>query len=330
VTARVALAYAYLNYAWQARGAGNDASVTPEGRRLFNERIKLAEDELLGVHPNCPEWYYVMLQLGRAKGWEAADLADLLQKAAAFEPEFYYSYQEVALGLMPQWRGKEGDVEKFTEASANAVGGKAGDMLYWQIMQSIMSNRELGNILQHLSWSRAMLGYQALVAQYGVTTVRQNQLALMAARFGDYMVADETLTQIGDHWDPATWGTREYFDKIKTWARNTAVPFRNMIEAYKAVNANVATPEGQKYDSLIAREFSNRYARAVKDCSGAATGPSPTMLIMLVNGKGAVQQMMVVPETASDACLRPKLEKAAFSPPPRPEYWVRVSLAAKP
>jgi hypothetical protein len=47
VTARVALAYAYLNYAWQARGAGNDASVTPEGRRLFNERIKLAEEELL-------------------------------------------------------------------------------------------------------------------------------------------------------------------------------------------------------------------------------------------------------------------------------------------
>jgi hypothetical protein len=54
------------------------------------------------------------------------------------------------------------------------------------------------------------------------------------------------------------------------------------------------------------------------------------MLIMLVSGKGAVQQMMVVPETASDTCLRPKLEKAAFSPPPRPEYWVRVSLAAKP
>ena len=330
VTARVALAHAYLNYAWQARGNGPDASVTPEGKRLFNERIKLAEDELLGVHPNCPEWYYVMLQLGRAKGWEAADLTDLVQKAAAFEPEFYYSYQEAALGLMPQWRGKEGDVEKFTEASANAVGGKGGDVLYWQITQSIMSNRELGNIPQHLSWSRAMLGYQALVAQYGVTPVRQNQLALMAARFGDYMVADDTLTQIGDHWDAATWGTREYFDKIRTWAHNTAVPFRNMIEAYKAVNANVATPEGQKYDSLIAREFSARYARAVNDCSAAASGPAPTMLILRVSAKGAVQQMMVVPETASDACLRPKLEKAAFSPPPRPEYWVRVSLPTKP
>jgi hypothetical protein len=34
----------------------------------------------------------------------------------------------------------------------------------------------------------------------------------------------------------------------------------------------------------------------------------------------------VVPETASDACLRPKLAKAAFTPPPKPDYWVRVSL----
>ena len=142
------------------------------------------------------------------------------------------------------------------------------------------------------------------------------------------MVKNETKTQIGEVWDLGKCGTKEYFDKVKTWARSTAIPFRNMIEAYKAVNTNVATPEGQKYDSLIAREFSNRYARAVKDCSGAASGPSPTMLILLVSGKGSVQQMMVVPETASDTCLRPKLAKAAFTPPPKPEYWVRVSLSS--
>jgi hypothetical protein len=45
-----------------------------------------------------------------------------------------------------------------------------------------------------------------------------------------------------------------------------------------------------------------------------------------VGKSGSVQQMLVVPETASDTCLRPKLEKANFSPPPKPEYWVRVSL----
>jgi hypothetical protein len=326
VTAQVALGFAYLNYAWQVRGDGDAASVTPEGGRLMHERLKLAETELLGAEAKCPEWYYVMLQVGRLKSWEVDDLAATLQRSIAYEPEFYYSYREVARSLMPKWRGKEGDVEKFAEESANKLGGKAGDILYFQIVQSLMGDRELGNIVQHLSWSRAMVGYQALVAQYGVTPIGQNQLAQMAARFGDYMVTDETMTQIRDRWDPGTWGTKEYFEKVKTWARDSAVPFRRIIEAYKAVNANVATPEGQRYDGLIAQEFAKRYLRAVQDCNAGGSGPSPTLLILQMSKSGAVQQMMVVPETASDACLRPKMAKAAFTPPPKPEYWVRVSL----
>jgi hypothetical protein len=326
VTAQVALGYAYLNYAWQARGPGDAASVTPEGGRLMQERLKLAEMQLQRAEGKCPEWYYVMLQVGRLKGWEAEDLTAFLQRAITYEPEFYYSYQEVAQGLMPKWRGREGDVEKFAEESANKVGGKAGDILYWQITQSIIGSHDLGNIVQHLSWSRAMVGYQALVAQYGVTSVGQNQLAQMAARFGDYMVTDETMTQIADQWDQETWGTKEYFQKVKMWARNSAVPFRRIMDAYKAVTANVATLEGQKYDSAIAQEFSSRYMRVVKDCGSSASGTPPTLLILQVSKSGSVQQMLVVPETANDTCLRPKLAKAAFTPPPKPDYWVRVSL----
>ena len=114
VTAKVALAYGYLNYAWQARGNGDAASVTAEGGRLMQQRLKLAETEL-GIDAKCPEWYYVMLQMGRLKGWEPDDLTAMLQRAITYEPEFYYSYQEVARSLTPKWHGKEGDVEKFAE-----------------------------------------------------------------------------------------------------------------------------------------------------------------------------------------------------------------------
>jgi hypothetical protein len=333
VTAQISLAHAYLNYAWQARGRGNTASVTLEGKRLFDERVKLAEDVLNqaavgGV--KGPEWFYVMLQVGRAKGWEVEDMMALFQRAIPYEPEFYYYYQELALNLMPKWRGKDGDAEKFAEESANRMGGKAGDILYWQIAQSILSDRDLGNATPQFVWSRALLGYQSLVEQYGASPQRQNQLAQMAARFGDYMMADETITQIGDRWDEGTWGTTEYFEKVKSWARNSAVPFRKIMEAYKAVTANMATPEGQKYDSVIAREFSSRYARTVKECAAGASGPAPTLLVLQMGKSGAVQQLMVVPDNASDACLRLKLEKAAFSPPPKPEYWIRVALSAKP
>jgi hypothetical protein len=333
ITARVALAYGYLNYAWQLRGDNNTAPATPEGKYLFDQRVKLAEAELnqaFELPSKCPEWYFVMLQTGRAKGWEVEDLTALFQRAIAFEPEFFYYYQELALGLTPKWRGKEGDLEKFALESANRVGGKAGDILYWQITQSMLSNRDLGNGAPQFTWSRALLGYQDLMEQYGPSTLRQNQLAQVAARFGDYMVTDETITQIGDRWDQGTWGTREYFEKVRTWAKTSAVPFRKIMEAYKAVSENLATPEGRDYDSAIARQFTTRYAKAVKECAASASGPAPTLLVLQMGKTGAVQQMMVVPDNASDACLRPKLEKAAFSPPPKPEYWVRVALSAKP
>ena len=332
ITAQVALAYAYLNYARQTPSAAGP-SATQEGKRVFDERLKLAETVLnqsYNLPAKCPEWYYVMLQVGRTKGWEIEDLTTLFQRAIAFDPEYYYYYQEQAQNLMPKWRGKEGDVERFATESATKVGGKAGDILYWQITQSILGNRDLGNVPQQLSWSRALLGYQDLVEQYGASPARQNQLAQMAARFGDYMVTDETITQIGDRWDEGTWGTKDYFDKVKAWAKDSAVPFRKIIEAYKAVSVNIATPEGQKYDEVIAKEFSSRYAHAVKDCATHASGPMPTLLVLQMGKSGAVQQMMVVPDNASDVCLRPKLEKAAFSPPPKPEYWVRVALSAKP
>jgi hypothetical protein len=134
------------------------------------------------------------------------------------------------------------------------------------------------------------------------------------------------MTQIGDRWDPGTWGTKEYFEKVKTWARDSAVPFRRVVDAYKAVAANVATREGQKYDSVIAQEFSSRYMRAVKDCSSTTSGTAPTLLILQVSKSGSLQQMLVVPDTASDTCLRPKLAKASFTPPPKPDYWVRINL----
>src|SRR3954462_13913565 len=81
VTAHIALGYAYVNYAWQARGHGNAASVTSEGGRLMHERLKLAQTELQRAEGKCPEWYYVMLQLGRLAGWEGEDLTAFLQRA---------------------------------------------------------------------------------------------------------------------------------------------------------------------------------------------------------------------------------------------------------
>jgi len=327
VTARVSLAQAELMFAWQVRGSQDSAAIAPERQRLFAERLKAAENVLnqaSDLEEKCPEWYEVMLQVARSQGWEPQDMNALWERAAAFEPQYFYAYQQQALAL----HGKEGVAENFAEEQANRLGGKAGDILYWQITQAVLGDMEnaQARLPQHFVWSRALVGYQAMVEQYGVSAVRQNQIAFMAARFGDSMVADDMLLKIGDRWDPGTWGSQEYFEKVKTWARSAAGPFKKIVEAYQAVNVNIATPEGRRYDGQVAKEFSARYGRLVEDCNARAAGDAPALLILQMARSGSVQQMLVVPETASDTCLRPKIEKASFSPPPRPEYWVRVSL----
>jgi hypothetical protein len=328
ITARVALAQAELMFAWQVRGT-RDADIAPERQLLFTQKLKAAEtilNQASDLPEKCPEWYVVMQQVGRASGWELEGLSGLLERAVAFDPQYYYVYQQHALTLMPRWRGREGDAEKFAAEAADRMGGKPGDILYWQIAQAIMGDPDMAKAPQHFVWSRALIGYQALVEQFGSSTLRQNQIAFMAARFGDYMTTDDLLLQIGDRWDPAAWGSQEYFEKVKAWARGSAGPFKKIIEAYRAVNLNIATPEGRRYDGQIAKEFSARYSRMVEDCTVKSSGTPPTLLILQMAKSGSVQQMLVVPETASDACLRPRLEKANFSPPPKPEYWVRVSL----
>ena len=315
-------------FAWQVRGA-RDAAIAPERQLLFTQKLKAAEtilNQASDLQEKCPEWYEVMQQVGRAAGWELPDLAGLLERGVGFEPQYHYLYQQHALTLTPPWRGREGDAEKFAAESADRMGGKPGDILYWQIAQAIMGDPELAKTPQHFVWSRALIGYQALVEQFGSNLLRQNQIAFMAARFGDYMTAGDLLLQLGDRPDPAVWGSQEYFEKVKAWARGLAGPFKKIMEAYRAVNVNIATPEGRRYDGQIAKEFSARYSRLIEDCTAKSSGTAPTLLIFQMAKSGSVQQMLVVPETASDACLRPRLEKASFSPPPRPEYWVRVSL----
>ncbi len=159
--------------------------------------------------------------------------------------------------------------------------------------------------MQHLSWSRAMVGYQALVAQYGVTSVGQNQLAQMAARFGDYMVTDETMTQIGDHWDPGTWGTKEYFDKVKTWAQGFRRSLPQDHGRIQSGDGQRGHPEGQKYDSRdCTRVFQPLHARGKRlqcssqwPCANAADSAGEQKRIGTADAGGAGDCKRCMPAT---------------------------------
>ena len=73
ITAQVALAKSYVNYAWDARGTGYSDTISDSGVKLFHQRLEKAKvilDGASALHNKCPEWYVVMQQVAQGLSWD--------------------------------------------------------------------------------------------------------------------------------------------------------------------------------------------------------------------------------------------------------------------
>jgi hypothetical protein len=222
ITARVALAAALERWAWVGRGHGYADTVTPEGGRLYDERMKEAQTILDGsqkMPAMCPQWFSNMMDVVLAQGGDRERMRKVLEDGIRFEPGYYYLYIQYANYLLPRWYGQDGEASKFASASADAVGGNAGDILYFQIASMLISRPNDDFPFHEMDWQRLQRGYQALISQYGAIGSVENRLAFMAWKFQDAAVAHQQFALIGDNWSPGVWEERSYFDRARDWAQ---------------------------------------------------------------------------------------------------------------
>jgi hypothetical protein len=129
VTARIALAEAYYDWGYQARGYGAANTVSEQSWETFGKRVELAKATLLEANQlseKCPYWFEAMQHIAMAEGWEKPRARALLETAIAFEPGFYHYYREYEYYLTPKWYGEEGEAEAFINEISNKVGGEEG------------------------------------------------------------------------------------------------------------------------------------------------------------------------------------------------------------
>lgn len=111
ITARLALADAYLRYAWAARGEGYANTVTDQGWRLFQERTKQAAKVLADaatLPSKCPQLYELAQEVALASGADKSQQRAIFEKAIEFEPLYFAYYQRYATALLPKWGGRAG------------------------------------------------------------------------------------------------------------------------------------------------------------------------------------------------------------------------------
>jgi hypothetical protein len=76
ITARIALALAYLDYAHDARGSGYADTVSESGWKLFKERTAEARrilKEASTLTTKCPEWYVAMQVVSVNQSWSVTE-----------------------------------------------------------------------------------------------------------------------------------------------------------------------------------------------------------------------------------------------------------------
>jgi len=216
-TPRVALAEAYLRFAWKARGNGQGDKVTTDGWKLFRERVQKAEDvleEAKSVSIKDPQWYQAMQTVALAQGWDQKRADQLVVEANSVEPSYYYFYSSHANYLLPKWYGKAGDSETFAQTIADRVGGSEGDAIYFQVALSLNCCKAKPQA-PGVSWDRVKQGFASLERLYDGTNYERNALAFMAVREGDQEFAQQLFARIGDNWNQRVWGSKDKFESSK-------------------------------------------------------------------------------------------------------------------
>lgn len=237
-TPRVALADAYLRWAWKARGSGESATVTQEDWKLFFQRARMAEstlNEAEKIGATDPEWYRAMETVALAEGWDRSRIENLLNEAMNAAPGYFYIARAGANYLLPRWYGKPGDTEQFAAQVANEIGGDQGDAVYFLIDISVNCCR--GTQAPGMAWPRVRQGFLALDRLHGTTNVQRNAMAFLALRAGDTRTAQQLFAKIGDDWVWGVWHSKARFEASRMGRPVGGVPPVQAMRAAASASA---------------------------------------------------------------------------------------------
>lgn len=325
IAARIALAYFYLNYAWDARGSGFTDTVTSDGWKLFESRTAKAKevlDEAAKLPTKDPEWYLVMQQVALAQGWNKVQARQLLERAIAFQPDYYYYYRMYANFVLPKWYGEPGESESFAQESADRIRGEQGDIIYFRVASYLMCNCANEPQLKNMSLTRIRRGFAAAETLYGFSLTNSNLMAAMATKMAEATIADAQFKRIGESWSREAFQNQPYFEASKAWAANLGPSLRSITDDKDAGEASMQTPEGQHYDT----EFKQKYASVIQMCfqsSDPALGKSD--LYVQVGPDGSMVHMMAFSQNPAAACLY-QLARKPLSPPSHAPFWIKLTF----
>lgn len=177
--------------AWRARGSGYASTVTPEGWKLFKQRISKAWEILQqskARSSRVPTWYEQSIITGMDAGVPDAQVTALFNEGIRRFPGFHPLYFTYIRQFTPKWGGDYETARDFIEAQVAAKTNPEGEILYarlyWLLDQYSGHDPDfLADSL--LNWPRMRNGFELLMKQYPQSKWNQANFAAFACRSGD-------------------------------------------------------------------------------------------------------------------------------------------------
>jgi hypothetical protein len=204
-------------YAWNARGAGYASTVTPDGWKLFHERLQKAEavlDESRSFASDSPLWGLAYIEVGTGLGWPKDRILRQLAESAAKDPTFSLLYTTTAYYLTPRWGGDWLLVDQLARSAVKSTEATEGWSYYALVYMSVDSCCGTMNLFRDtdVSWPDMKRGFEDLVRLYPHSAWNVNRFAAYACVAGDKDAYVRMRLKLGKQVMPAAWLANYSFD----------------------------------------------------------------------------------------------------------------------
>jgi hypothetical protein len=192
------------SWAWSARGTGYARTVTPEGWKLFHERMNRAQEILFRSKDrssNNPLWFYEYMEVALQLGWERAEFRALHDAAIARFPDFHPLYFSMIRSLEPRWGGSIEEIDAYIAEVDRQTQAQQGKImyarLYWYLAGAEGEDFSLFED-SAANWADLKTGFEQLIAATPKSNWNLNNFASFACRAGDADTYRKLRKQIGE------------------------------------------------------------------------------------------------------------------------------------
>lgn len=198
ITARVALAAFPVYYGWFARGNNYAGSVSPEGWKLFRERVEAGRNSLEALDISAKQdegWYASMISVALAQHWQPQRFDALYEEGARRHPGYLPIHFAAANYYAPEWYGSSQAYSRFVDRAVEIAGPKLGLVLYARLNWSQGSDTMFQD--GRADWKRMKNGFDELTQKYP-DQWNLNHFARFACMAGDWATMRALSDKIGE------------------------------------------------------------------------------------------------------------------------------------